>query len=87
MPLACVPSSARTARRFFATLNEAPAFLQARAQIAHLGNRHAAIVGDNDSTGIGKEPVQALDRFCFLGSVHSHSFSMDSRGAFLAIPL
>jgi hypothetical protein len=33
-------------------------------------------MGDDDSTGIVEKPFQAFHRFRFLGSVHTHSFSI-----------
>ena len=50
----------------------------AAAQIAHLGDRHAAIMGDNDRTRVGEKPVKAFNRLGFFGFIHCHSCSMET---------
>jgi hypothetical protein len=38
-------------------------------------------VGDDDSSGVGKKPIKAFDRFRFLVSVHTHSLRFESNDA------
>src|SRR5262249_30482868 len=47
-----------------------PVRAHARAEIGHLGNRHAGIVGDHHGTGLRKDAVQVFDDFRFLGFFH-----------------
>ncbi len=62
MPATGVPSSARTARRFFATWNDAPALRAARPEIAHFGDRHAGIVGDDHRSRLRQRALSGFRR-------------------------
>ena len=70
IPSTGVPFRARTDKTVLRHLERGSVRAHARAKIAHLGNRHAGIVGDNHRAGLREDALQLLDDFRLSGFLH-----------------
>jgi len=82
MASAAVPWSARTVRRFFETLNEAPAARMRERRSPIWATVHAGIVGDDHGAGFADQPVEACDDFRLPGTIHTRHFGSPFNGSF-----
>ena len=57
-------------------LERSPRRAHARTEVAHLGDRHAGIVGDDHGAGIAKHLIEALDEFRLPCSIHTRHLAL-----------